>query len=188
MARAVVTPGRPQRLVVVQGRPVSSSSASPGYVLPSSSTCCPTINTEDLGLELLHQPAALRKDRVGWAIKLRPTIVPRTSLEGCWGSPTLHPVHVDWSFCRRDASPYQRIPPPVAQQDLSPGGHKDPRRGAEQLPYPTRCSSSLVTRLGSGGLQEGIRSSTLYPTLFIECLFPVLPPGHPQTLMCTKGA
>ena len=47
-------------------------------MLPSFSTCLHTINTEDLGLELLHQPAALRKDHVGWAIKLLSTVVPRT--------------------------------------------------------------------------------------------------------------
>lgn len=181
LARALVTPDP-------KGRPVSSSSASPGYMLPSFPTCCPTINTEDLGLELLpHQAAALRKDHAGWAVKLLPTVVPRTALEGRWGSPTLHPAHVDWSLCRRDASLYQHIPPPVVQRDPSPGGHRDPHGGTGQLPYPTRCSF-LVTRLGSGGLQDGIRSSTLYPTLFIECLFPVLLPEHPQTLMCTKGA
>lgn len=68
------------------GRSVSSMPSSPYSILLSSSVWCPTRNSEDGGLEFLfHGTTDLKKDLVGWAIKVPPYCCPMIlSLEGFW--------------------------------------------------------------------------------------------------------
>lgn len=153
MARALVTPDP-------KGRPVSSSSTSPGYMLPSFPTCCPTINTEDLGLELslTRQLLSERTMPAG-----PPSCFPLLSQEPglrALGQPHTAPCPCGLVFVQKRCQPLSAHSTTSSSARSQPRGHRSSARGTGQLPLP-HSLLFLVTRFrfrGTAGWSSKLNS------------------------------